>query len=329
VHSRFLRDGPHDLRFRTITLVEECAPKHDHCRWRSSSHIEARPDNPRHTLVFLGLSLPVWTNWDPRVVYGFAASIACLVRQSRRRRLQWRNREFPRAYGQGRNHLHQARGFDSGGLCRVFDGRDDRSEIAQMEPQLVTRDPFQTGTGPAGGVGQQNSAKVARFTYLDLVRGWPLPPSPKSSCSFFFTRTASGSALANEFLARLMSAPRHRTSENLIRALSVRIWALRSWGSNTAPSRPFKGPSARSLFANGDSDRRFQAVTPTFGAPSPEKRAHHLMRLFRTRGCVPIPAELLAQGARFLARPAKTETTDSQLKALVFKRYGGADHSVR
>jgi pimeloyl-ACP methyl ester carboxylesterase len=41
-------------------------------------------------------------------------------------------------------------------------------EIALMEPQLV-RKMIITGTAPAGGVG---ISKVARVTYLDMLRGW-------------------------------------------------------------------------------------------------------------------------------------------------------------
>jgi pimeloyl-ACP methyl ester carboxylesterase len=40
-------------------------------------------------------------------------------------------------------------------------------EIVLMEPQLVRR-MIITGTGPAGGEG---ISKVARVTYLDMIRG--------------------------------------------------------------------------------------------------------------------------------------------------------------
>jgi pimeloyl-ACP methyl ester carboxylesterase len=62
-------------------------------------------------------------------------------------------------------------GFSMGGMIA--------QEIALMEPQLV-RKMIIAGTGPAGGEG---ISKVARVTYLDMVRGLLTHQDPSSSCS--------------------------------------------------------------------------------------------------------------------------------------------------
>jgi pimeloyl-ACP methyl ester carboxylesterase len=62
----------------------------------------------------------------------------------------------------------KAMGFEQVDLFGFSMGGMIAQEIALMEPQLVRR-MIITGTGPAGGVG---ISKVARVTYLDMVRGW-------------------------------------------------------------------------------------------------------------------------------------------------------------
>ncbi len=66
-----------------------------------------------------------------------------------------------------------------------------------MEPRLV-RKMIIAGTGPAGGEG---ISKVARVTYLDMVRGFLTCQDPKQF--LFFTRTPAGIRAGQAFLARL------------------------------------------------------------------------------------------------------------------------------
>jgi pimeloyl-ACP methyl ester carboxylesterase len=90
----------------------------------------------------------------------------------------------------------KAMGFEQVDLFGFSMGGMIAQEIVQMEPQLV-RKMIITGTGPAGGVG---ISKVARVTYLDMVRGWLSRQDPKQF--LFFTRTPSGIRAGTEFLAR-------------------------------------------------------------------------------------------------------------------------------
>jgi pimeloyl-ACP methyl ester carboxylesterase len=130
-------------------------------------------------------------------------------------------------------------GFSMGGMIA--------QEIVLMEPQLV-RKMIITGTGPAGGEG---ISKVARVTYLDMIRGWLTFQDPKQF--LFFTRTPAGIRAGKEFLQRLKERSESRDKEITVAALQAQLKALRRWG--------MKQPADLSkvhhpvLVANGDSDR--------------------------------------------------------------------------
>jgi pimeloyl-ACP methyl ester carboxylesterase len=130
-------------------------------------------------------------------------------------------------------------GFSMGGMIA--------QEIVLMEPQLV-RKMIITGTGPAGGEG---ISKVARVTYLDMIRGWLTSQDPKQF--LFFTRTPAGIRAGKEFLRRLKERSENRDKAITVAALQAQLKALRRWGA--------KKPADLStvhhpvLVANGDSDR--------------------------------------------------------------------------
>jgi pimeloyl-ACP methyl ester carboxylesterase len=90
-------------------------------------------------------------------------------------------------------------GFSMGGMIA--------QEIVLMEPQLVRKMNI-TGTGPAGGEG---ISKVARVTYLDMLRGYLTFHDPKQF--LFFTRTPGGIRAGKEFLARLQERTDNRDKE--------------------------------------------------------------------------------------------------------------------
>jgi len=114
-------------------------------------------------------------------------------------------------------------------------------EIAQMEPQLV-RKMIITVTGPAGGVG---ISKVARVTYLDNSPGLALPPRPQNSFLFFTRELPAGIRAGKRIPGAIEGALREPgTRKSPYVALQAQLKALRSLGLK-APSRPFKGPSAR------------------------------------------------------------------------------------
>lgn len=204
--------------------------------------------NPGVPVVFLIHLAAVLDNWDPRVVDGFAAK--CRV-------IAFDNRGVGATSGAPATSIEQmARdaitfiramslehvdlfGFSMGGMIA--------QEIAQMEPQLVRR-MIIAGTGPAGGEG---ISKVARVTYLDMLRGVLTHQDPKQF--LFFTRTPGGIRAGKEFLGRLKERAQNRDKDITVTALRAQLKALRRWG--------LKEPEDLSrirqpvLVANGDSDR--------------------------------------------------------------------------
>jgi pimeloyl-ACP methyl ester carboxylesterase len=116
------------------------------------------------------------------------------------------------------------------------------------------------GTGPAGG---EDISKVARVTYLDIVRGFLTRQDPKQF--LFFTRTPAGIRAGKEFLARLKERSQNRDKEATVHVLQAQLTALRRWGSKEpADLSKIQQPV---LVANGDSDR----MVPT-------KNTHDLAR---------------------------------------------------
>lgn len=142
-------------------------------------------------------------------------------------------------------------GFSLGGMIA--------QEIVLMEPQLVRR-MIITGTGPAGGEG---ISQVARVTYLDMFRGLLSFQDPKQF--LFFTRTPDGIRAGKDFLQRLKERSKNRDKAISVAALQAQLKALRLWGQ--------KKPADLSkvhhpvLVANGDSDRMV-----------PSKNTHDLAR---------------------------------------------------
>jgi pimeloyl-ACP methyl ester carboxylesterase len=139
--------------------------------------------------------------------------------------------------------------------------RDDRAgnrgDGAATRPQDDHRGH---GTRPAGGEG---ISKVARATYLDMVRGILTHQDPKQF--LFFTRTPGGIRAGKAFLTRLKERSQNRDQEATVTVLQAQLKALRRWGS--------KAPADLStihqpvLVANGDSDRMV-----------PSKNTHDLAR---------------------------------------------------
>ena len=217
-------------------------------------------DNPGTPVVFLVHLAAVMDNWDPRVVDGFAAKHRVVV---------FDNRGVGASSGSPATSMDQmakdavtfinAMGFDQVDIFGFSMGGMIAQEILLMEPRLV-RKMIIAGTGPAGGEG---ISKVARVTYLDMVRGWLTRQDPKQF--LFFTRTPSGIRAGKEFLARLKERSENRDKEITVTALQAQLKALRKWGS--------KKPADLSkvhhpvLVADGDSDRMV-----------PSKNTHDLAR---------------------------------------------------
>ena len=199
-------------------------------------------------MVFLVHLAAVMDNWDPRVVDGFAAKHHVVV---------FDNRGVGASSGSPANSMEQmaqdaitfikAMGFKQVDLFGFSMGGMIAQEIVLMEPQLV-RKMIITGTGPAGGVG---ISKVARVTYLDMLRGYLTFQDPKQF--LFFTRTPGGKRAGKEFLARLKERSENRDRPITIGALQAQLKALRNWGAK----KPVDLSRVHQpvLVANGDSDR--------------------------------------------------------------------------
>ena len=209
---------------------------------------ELGTNNSGTPVVFLIHLAAVLDNWDPRVVDGFA---------KKHRVITFDNRGVGASSGAPATSMKEmakdaisfikAMGLDQVDLFGFSMGGMIAQEIVLMEPQLV-RKMIITGTGPAGGEG---ISKVARVTYLDMIRGWLTFQDPKQF--LFFTRTPAGIRAGKEFLQRLKERSDNRDKEITIAALQAQLKALRRWGE--------KKPADLSkvhhpvLVANGDSDR--------------------------------------------------------------------------
>jgi pimeloyl-ACP methyl ester carboxylesterase len=204
--------------------------------------------HPGPPVVFLIHLAAVLDNWDPRVVDGLAAS---------RHVVTFDNRGVGASSGAPAASIEQmardaitfikAMGFEQVDLFGFSMGGMIAQEIALMEPQLV-RKMIIAGTGPAGGEG---ISRVARVTYLDIVRGFLTRQDPKQF--LFFTRTPGGIRAGKAFLARLKERAQNRDKEITVTALQAQLKALRRWGSKEpADLSKIQQPV---LVANGDGDR--------------------------------------------------------------------------
>lgn len=209
---------------------------------------ELGQDNPGPPVVLLVHLAAVLDNWDPRIVDGLAA---------RHRVIAFDNRGVGASSGSPAASIEamardaitfiKAMGLDQVDLFGFSMGGMIAQEIVLMQPQLVRR-MILTGTGPAGGEG---ISKVARVTYLDMLRGLLTFQDPKQF--LFFTRTPAGIRAGKEFLQRLKERSSGRDKEITVAALQAQLKALRLWGAK----KPVDLSMVRHpvLVANGDSDR--------------------------------------------------------------------------
>ncbi|OOG42830.1 alpha/beta fold hydrolase [Polaromonas sp. A23] len=209
---------------------------------------ELGADKPGTPVICLIHLAAVLDNWDPRVIDGLAA---------KHRVITFDNRGVGASSGAPAASIEEmagdaitfikAMGLDQVDLFGFSMGGMIAQEIALMEPQLVRRMVI-TGTGPAGGEG---ISKVARVTYLDMIRGWLTFQDPKQF--LFFTRTPAGIRAGKAFLLRIKERSENRDKKITVAALQAQLKALRQWGE--------KKPADLSkvhhpvLVANGDSDR--------------------------------------------------------------------------
>ena len=190
----------------------------------------------------------VLDNWDPRVIDGLAKKHHVIT---------FDNRGVGASSGAPATSIEEmardaitfikAMGLDQVDLFGFSMGGMVAQEIVLMEPKLV-RKMIVTGTGPAGGEGISN---VARVTYLDMIRG--LLTFQDAKQFLFFTRTPSGIRAGKEFLQRLKERSDNRDKAITVAALQAQLKALRRWGEK----KPVDLSKIHHpvLVANGDSDR--------------------------------------------------------------------------
>lgn len=209
---------------------------------------ELGEQNSGTPVVCLNHLAAVLDNWDPRVIDGLAA---------RHRVIAFDNRGVGASSGAPAASIEEMAkdaitfieglglaqvdllGFSMGGMIA--------QEIVLMRPELVRR-MIITGTGPAGGEG---ISKLARVTYLDMLRGFLTGQDPKQF--LFFTRTPTGIRAGKEFLQRIQERAEGRDKKITVAALRAQLKALRLWGEKAqADLSRLVHPV---LVANGDSDR--------------------------------------------------------------------------
>lgn len=256
---------------------------------------ELGTDNPGTPIVCLIHLAAVLDNWDPRVIDGLAAKHHVIA---------FDNRGVGASSGVPASSMEEmasdaitfieGMGFDQVDLFGFSMGGMIAQEIVLMKPQLVRR-MIITGTGPAGGEGISN---VARITYLDMIRGLLTFQDPKQF--LFFTRTPAGIRAGKEFLRRLAERTKDRDKKITVTALQAQLKALRLWGAKRpADLSKVQHPV---LVANGDSDRMV-----------PSRNTHDLARRLPNSELVIYPdsghgavfqfhADFVAKALAFLSR---------------------------
>jgi len=119
-------------------------------------------------------------------------------------------------------------------------------------PDLV-RKLILAGTGPRGGKGM---AKVARVTYLHILRAALVRADPKEF--LFFNRNAAGKLAAKAFIQRLQERRKGRDRPVTIQGFRAQLKAIRNWGR--AEPADLSTITQPTLIANGDHDRMVPSV---------------------------------------------------------------------
>lgn len=259
---------------------------------------ELGTENPGPPVVFLIHLAAVLDNWDPRVVDGFAAA---------HRVIAFDNRGVGASSGAPATSMEEmardaitfikAMGLEQVDLFGFSMGGMVAQEIVLMEPQLV-RKMIITGTGPAGGEG---ISQVARVTYLDMLRGWLTCQDPKQF--LFFTRTPTGIRAGKEFLQRLKERSENRDKAITVAALQAQLKALRRWGAKKpADLSKIQHPV---LVANGDSDRMVPSKN-TYDLAQRLPKSELIIYPDSGHGAVfQFHADFVAKSLEFLSRESK------------------------
>jgi pimeloyl-ACP methyl ester carboxylesterase len=143
-------------------------------------------------------------------------------------------------------------GFDRVDIFAFSLGGMVAQALLGKHPELV-RKLILAGTGPRGGKGMD---KVARVTYLDILRAALVRADPKEF--LFFNRNAAGKQAANAFIMRLHERTAGRDRPVRIQAFRAQLKAIKNWGRATpADLSTITQPT---LITNGDHDRMVPSI---------------------------------------------------------------------
>lgn len=198
-------------------------------------------------VVFLHHLTAVLDDWDPRVIDGIAAH---------HRVIAFDNRGVG-ATGSTVPHTIEQMGTDAiafieaMGLTKVdLFGFSLGGAVAQMialqRPDLVRRMVL-AGTGPRGGGGIEDMAKIVGIAYLKSALTLSDPRN-----FLFFPRTTAGKSAASDYLTRLKERTAGRDKRISMQARTAQLKAIRHAGLS-APD-DLSRITAPVLVANGDND---------------------------------------------------------------------------
>lgn len=192
-------------------------------------------------------------NWDPRVIDPIAKEHRVITFDNRG--LGGTTGKVPdsiEAMADDAATFIRALGLDRVDVFAFSLGGMVAQALIGKHPDLV-RKLILAGTGPRGGKGM---AKVARVTYLDILRAALVRADPKEF--LFFNRNAAGKLAAKAFIQRLQERRKGRDRPVTIQGFRAQLKAIRNWGR--AEPADLSTITQPTLIANGDHDRMVPSV---------------------------------------------------------------------
>lgn len=192
-------------------------------------------------------------NWDPRIVDTIAQHRHVITFDQRG--VGASSGTVPDTIEAAADDAHAfitALGFETVDAFGLSMGGFIVQDLIVRHPTLV-RKLVLAGTGPRGG---RNIDKVARVTYLDILRSVIAWADPKEF--LFFERNKAGKQAAKDFMARLKERKDGRDATVPLSTMRTQLKAITRY-ARSAPSdlSVFTGPA---LIANGDRDRMVPSI---------------------------------------------------------------------
>ncbi|SFE59723.1 alpha/beta fold hydrolase [Trichococcus pasteurii] len=187
-------------------------------------------------------------NWDPRIIDGIAKQHWVITFDNKGVGLS--SGQVPgtiKEMAEDAIAFIKALGFSQIDILSLSMGGMIAQELLELEPTLI-RKVILTGTGPRGGKGIEDVAKISN---QDLVRAIFTLKDVKTY--LFFTNTATGKRKAKEFLARIKERKHDRDKMISLKGYHAQLRAIHDWGkSKPADLSKITHPT---LVVNGEADR--------------------------------------------------------------------------